>query len=86
MLLRIQFILILLFTSVFSQSFKINKIEPPNWWSGMKNQNLQLMVYGENLNDVRIKSVDKHFKINHISHPENSSYLFVDISLKNATS
>jgi glycosidase len=49
----------------------------------MKNSDLQLMVYGENLNDIKIKSVDKWFKITQITHPENSSYIFIDFSIKN---
>lgn len=29
------------------------KVEPAFWWSGMKNPELQLMVYGENISDYR---------------------------------
>jgi len=84
MSLKIQLIIILFYTSLFAQSFKINKIEPPNWWSGMKNSDLQLMVYGENLNEIKVSSKDTRFKIKKITKPQNSKYLFVDVSLKNA--
>jgi neopullulanase len=83
MFLRIYFISIIFFSSLVAQSFKINKIEPPNWWTGIKDSELQLMVYGENLNDVKVSSSNKKFKIKKVSLAQNSSYIFVDISLKN---
>ena len=49
----------------------------------MKNSELQLMVYGENLESMKVTSRDKRFKIKKITQTQNSSYLFVDISLKN---
>lgn len=34
--------------------FKVNKIEPPYWWVGMKNDTLQLLVSGDNVADAQI--------------------------------
>lgn len=84
MILRIYLISVILISPLTAQSFKINKIEPPKWWSGMKNNELQLMIYGENLKDIQVACKDKKFKIKKITQTQNSSYLFVDISLKNA--
>ena len=42
---------ILLSFVVSAQS--IERVEPTNWWVGMKNENLQLMVYGENINQLK---------------------------------
>lgn len=86
MLLRSYLITIIFISSLAAQSFKINKIEPPNWWSGMKNTQLQLMVYGENLNAIKVKSSNNKLKIKQIISSENSSYIFVDLSLKNIQS
>ena len=36
---------------------KIDHIEPENWYVGMKNSSLQLMVYGKNIRDSHV-SVD----------------------------
>src|SRR3989304_7425021 len=83
MLIRIPIIFFILIVSITAQSFKINKIEPPNWWSGMKNSELQIMVYGENLDNIKVSSKDKRFKIEKITPAQNSSYLFIDVSLKN---
>ncbi|NWF88010.1 MAG: cyclomaltodextrinase N-terminal domain-containing protein [Ignavibacteriaceae bacterium] len=83
MILRIYFSSVILITTLAAQSFKISKIEPPNWWTGMKNTELQLMVYGENLSDIKVKSSNSKLKIKKITSSENSSYIFVDLSLKN---
>lgn len=83
MVLRINLFLALIAVVLSAQTFRINKIEPPNWWSGMKNNELQLMVYGENMNGVEVSSSDKRFKVTNVNLSPNSSYLFVDVNLKN---
>ena len=77
-------IILIILTTAFinlAQSFSINKIEPPNWWVGMKHNKIQLMVYGNKLENVKAKSFSKHIKIKKIHQAENSSYLFVDIEI-----
>lgn len=64
-----------------SQNLKIDKIEPPNWWSGMKWNKVQLMIYGENLNGVKAKFNDKRIKIEKIYKIDNPSYAFIDITI-----
>jgi hypothetical protein len=39
---------------LFPQDIKVNKIEPPNWWSGMKYNKVQFMLYGNNLNNLSL--------------------------------
>jgi len=63
----------------FSQNFTIDKIEPPNWWIGMKWDTVQLMVYGENFEGVRVSSSNDELKILNVQSLDNSTYLFVDI-------
>lgn len=71
---------ILLFTfSIFPQTFRIDKIEPPNWWIGMEWDTLQLMVYGENLSDVEVSFEDESLEILKVLNVENPDYLFIDI-------
>lgn len=74
-------ILLLFFvTSVsFSQSPSINKIEPPDWWIGMKWNKLQLMIYGEQLSDITVSSKDKRIVVDKVHKIENPHYAFVDI-------
>lgn len=66
-------------TFLSAQNIIINKIEPPNWWEGMKYNKIQLMVYGEGLNNAEVKSKD--LNITKVESVENDNYLFVDIDL-----
>jgi len=78
---KILFLIFFLYTIGFAQSFKVNKVEPPNWWEGMKTDKIQLMVYGENLENVEVKSFE--LNITNVHKVKNNSYLFVDVDLTN---
>ncbi|MGD8779198.1 MAG: alpha-amylase family glycosyl hydrolase [Ignavibacteria bacterium] len=75
--------LLLLFTFVFSngQEIKVTKIEPPNWWVGMKYNKIQLMVYGENLKGVDAKFENNLIKVFKVHKIENPTYAFIDIEI-----
>ena len=69
--------------SLPAQKLKIEKIEPPNWWIGMKWSDVQLMVYGENLSDPTAEF--DGIEILKIYKTENSSYAFIDIVISGDT-
>ncbi|MCH7524848.1 MAG: glycoside hydrolase family 13 protein [Bacteroidetes bacterium] len=70
-------VLVLFFSlSTFSQ---VEKIEPPFWWTGMNNTELQLMVYGENIADYDI-SISNDIRIINTRKTENPNYQFVTIN------
>ena len=61
------------------QTFAVNKIEPPNWWVGMKWNRLQLMIYGEGLIDI---SADFHNdQLSTFVLTSNASYAFVEVKI-----
>ncbi|MEW6195709.1 MAG: alpha-amylase family glycosyl hydrolase [Bacteroidota bacterium] len=66
---------------LFSQNLRIDKVEPPNWWTGMKWNKVQLMIYGENLKNIKAAFNDKRIKVNKIHNIENPSYTFIDITI-----
>jgi glycosidase len=75
-------LLVLVFTyGCFSQNLKVNKIEPPNWWAGMKKNKIQLMIYGKNLFNYGVSFNTNQIKIDSIYTLENSDYSFIDISI-----
>ena len=41
---------------------QINRVEPPFWWIGMKNTELQLMVYGKNIKNLKYREVDRKYR------------------------
>jgi len=65
----------------FAQIPEINKVEPANWWTGMKLNKIQLMVYGKNLKGAKAVSGSREIKIIKTHQIENSSYSFVDIEI-----
>lgn len=60
---------------------KVNRIEPPNWWPGMKWNRVQLMLYGEDLAGVNVRSSSPMLKVLKVHPLPNPSYAFVDISV-----
>jgi len=80
LLLIISFVL-LFFPVSFPQNFSIEKIEPQNWWIGMKWNIVQLMVYGENLEDVSVSIPNSEINVTHSYSSGNNKYLFVDIQI-----
>lgn len=76
-------ILMLLQVTLLSQTLIFNKVEPPNWWSGMKLNPLQLMVYGHNLAGSEVTSTGKGVKILKVYNTPNPDYLFFDVEFDN---
>lgn len=68
-------------TAVIAQDISIRKIEPPNWWEGMKLNNIQLMVYGKNLKNVKASFNTDNIKVKDIHEVSNSGYLFIDAEI-----
>ncbi len=64
--------------TAFSQEKSIT-IEPMNWWVGMKNPNLQLVIMGENIRGAQIKSTKFGLKIIKTHNADSPNYLFVDV-------
>ena len=57
----------------------VTKIEPPNWWVGMKWNKVQLMLYGENLNFINAKFNDERLSVTQIHHADNNNYAFIEL-------
>ncbi|HZW40055.1 MAG TPA: alpha-amylase family glycosyl hydrolase [Ignavibacteriaceae bacterium] len=76
---KIILLINLLISCTFAQV--INKVEPPNWWVGMKLNKIQLMVYGENLNNISASFNDKSIKVIKVHDIKNSNYAFIDIEI-----
>ncbi|MBA5629123.1 glycoside hydrolase family 13 protein [Moheibacter lacus] len=72
----------ILFLFILINSFaQIQKIEPEFWWSGMKNTELQLLVYGKNINHL-VPEFSNGIQIKEVLKVENPNYLFVTIDTK----
>ena len=72
--------LICSFTS-FSQSPSVQRIDPTNWYVGMKNPKLQLLVYGKNISNCEVKINHAGVTLEKINKVENPNYLFLDLNI-----
>lgn len=72
---------LLISSSVFSQ---IDRVEPPFWYAGMHNSEVQIMFYGKNIAQNEV-SVSNNIVIKNIAKTENPNYIFVTIDVKNIT-
>jgi glycosidase len=66
------------------KNFKIEHLEPMNWWAGMKHSQIQLLLHGENISRFTVESPS--FPILGIIKTENPNYLFVTIETKDRNS
>ncbi len=82
--LKLRFLFPLLFAStLFAQSFTVEKIEPPNWWTNLKPDTIELMVYGKNLSGVSVASPKRNFPIVKTLKADSKNYLFVFVKTGN---
>lgn len=75
-------ILSLFLLSIVSVKAQIQKVEPPFWYAGMNNPELQIMFYGKNIAQYEA-SVSNNVVIKNIVKTENPNYLFVTIDTQN---
>ena len=71
--------LIMFFGNVFAQ--KVSRVEPPNWWAGMNNPNLQIMLYGENLKGASVTIDAEGVDLVRINEAESPNYMFLDLKI-----
>ncbi len=73
-----------LFFMLITASISAQKVEvyPPNWWVGMKNNHVQLMVHGDDIGKINnLITFNPGISIDKIHHAENKNYLFLDITI-----
>jgi glycosidase len=59
----------------------IRRIDPTNWWVGMNNPDVQLLVYGPNAGTLRYTVNYPGVKLVHVSTVENPNYAFLDLTI-----
>ncbi|MCL3781892.1 alpha-amlyase [Prolixibacteraceae bacterium JC049] len=74
-------VLALLVGNVTAAKYQINHLEPAFWWVGMKNPNLQLLVHGDNIANLRPQIDYAGIEIKSVSEVTNKNYLFVDLAI-----
>ena len=59
----------------------VNKIDPPFWYAGMQNPELQLMVYGEDIGDAKVSVNYPGVSLSSVVKLESNNYLLVYLTL-----
>jgi len=59
----------------------VSKIEPPSWWVGMNNRQLQLMVYGDQIATLAVETDSKGWQIQSVEKTDNTNYLFINLEI-----
>lgn len=77
----IAFLALVLISYTVNSQNRIERVEPAFWWIGMKNQVLQLLVYGDNIGDLDVSIDYKGVKLDSMKTTENSNYLFLYLSI-----
>jgi hypothetical protein len=60
-------------------------IEPPHWWVGMKNRQLQLLIHGNSIGNQSIKISKPGVSVKKISKAESPNYIFIDLDISPVT-
>ncbi len=78
-----KFILLFMVSlNVFAQ--KVKKIEPPNWWVGMNHNQVELLVYGDEI-AIYTPSINNEFiKLKEIKKTDNKNYVFLTVDVSKA--
>lgn len=84
MIRKIILLSVLLINILHSQTFKVERIEPPNWWIGMKYDTVQILLYGENVGNAEIFPAHKGATVIDYHKAESQNYLFIDLLIDNS--
>jgi neopullulanase len=68
-------------TCLQAQSPVVERANPTNWWVGMKNPKLQVLLYGKNLKGSKVNLTYSGVTLEQVQEVENPNYLFLDLHL-----
>ncbi|WP_207506834.1 glycoside hydrolase family 13 protein [Telluribacter humicola] len=77
----IAFLWILLAPMAVNAARLVERMEPASWWIGMKNPDVQLMLYGKNIATYRPTLNYPGVTLKQVASLENPNYLFITLSI-----
>ncbi|WP_276910051.1 glycoside hydrolase family 13 protein [Hallella colorans] len=78
------FFWLLMQTFSMNAKVKVTRIDPTNWYVGMKDPSLQLMFYGEDLDGVEVTTDYLGARVDSVVHLPNAHYLLAYLNLRDA--
>lgn len=64
------------------EAIEISRVEPAFWWTGMKNPELQILLYGEDISRSKVNLNYEGVRIKEVVQVENPNYLFLYLELQ----
>ena len=74
----------LLATFAANAAVNIDRVEPTNWYAGMKNPSLQLMVYGKGIKQANVSTDYAGVMVDSVVRLDSPDYLLVYLNLQGA--
>ena len=71
----------LLAGAAHAQDYRIEHMEPPFWWAGMRHNTVQLLVHGKRIAELEPSLSYPGVRIARVTRVANRNYLFVDLQL-----
>ena len=80
---KITYLMFLVCLATFAQAQTptIDRVNPTNWWVGMKNPKLQLLLHGKDLKGSKVNITYAGVALEQVQEVENPNYLFVDLHI-----
>jgi glycosidase len=66
-------------------AINIKRVEPANWWTGMKKTEFQILVYGPNIGNSKVEINYPGVTLKEIAKAENPNYVFLYLNLDKST-
>lgn len=64
------------------QQIDIQRVEPAFWWAGMKNTELQVLIYGKDISTATATLTYSGVEITRTENPENTNYQFLYLTIQ----
>ncbi|WP_373073581.1 glycoside hydrolase family 13 protein [Zeaxanthinibacter enoshimensis] len=76
-----NFVYVLFLLATMTVSAQVNRVEPPNWWVGFKDNGLQLMLHGPDLGSYTAKVESPGVVVRKVLPADSPNYLIIDLEL-----
>ena len=81
---KFNYFILLFFIGLQINAQKIERVEPPNWWVGMKHNQLELLIYGKDIAELTPSIEGVNCTLANSVKTENENYLFLTVDISKA--
>ena len=75
------FLCLVLLTTTSAKAIEILRVEPANWWTGMKNSELQVLVYGPDIARSALHVSYPGITLKEVAKTTNPNYVFIYLTI-----